>query len=666
MKTRLIVMLLAFVLLLFAGGAIAQEADSLQYPLVMSVKNPVADTIGLQVGTKLTVATPTVPAGYFSLDVFGNDTSDIDVRFLLHGYSTIARLSTSETMFNGTVIESILVDVGDSGDPTYTFTLQRNLVYSDGTPITAKDYVFALLLSASPQIEQLGATARSIEHLVGYEEFQRGDATHISGIRLLSDYVYSLTVKAEYLPYFYGLSLLEITPYPMRVIAPGCDILDDGNGAHIAASTDASAMDAAELGFAPGVFSAEMLAQTLLNPETGYVFNPRVTSGPYMLEAYDREADAISFVANPNFRGNYEGQKPHIEQIVFQYVANEDMYEALQSGKVGLINKVINGPTVAKLQELPECAVTVYPRTGLTYLALACEGGVTADLTVRQAIARCIDKPALIQDLLQSTYASPVHGYYGNGQWFASYVAMEDPELGIEAMDVQQELESLQVSFDIAGAKKLLSDGNWVYDAQGEAYEDGVRYRMEADGSLTPLIIRWAKPTDSAHTANVVQEHLEVAFVEIGIGLDITEMTFVEMLPYFYRKLPRTYDMFFLGSNFLDVYDPYYDYHTADRYHGSVNTSGLRDEELMNRAWILRSTPPADRQLYAQRWLSFQQRWIEMMPLVPLYSSLYSDFYTNTLRGYDPTLSKSWALVIPYAWIGEPPEEGLPSDTVGP
>ena len=55
-----------------------------------------------------------------------------------------------------------------------------------------------------------------------------------SGVRLIDERTFSVTVKAQYEPYFYELSYLSVYPYPIGVIAPGCEVRDDGEGAYIA------------------------------------------------------------------------------------------------------------------------------------------------------------------------------------------------------------------------------------------------------------------------------------------------------------------------------------------------------------------------------------------------------------------------------------------------
>lgn len=657
MKKTVAWLLLAAVL--FCGVGFAEETSTPDSLITFRGASFVEDPIGVQSGQTLTVASVTELSGYFSTDLWGNNTADLDVRGLLHGYSTVAWLRSSEMMFNGMAVAAVDVTADAEGNRTYTFTLMNDLVYSDGTPITAKDYVFSLLLCASSQVAQLGGQARGIEHFVGYEDYTTGKTHGISGIRLLGDDSFSLEVDAVYLPYFYGLSMVEVTPYPMHIIAPGCDILDDGTGAYIGMGTGTVAAANAQ-GYTPGVLSVEMLAATMLDPEDGYVFNPRVTSGPYTLESFDTETKVATFAINERYRGNYEGQKPHIGRIVYRPIRNEDMRDALTSGEVDLINKVVDGETVTGLLQLTaradaDYSMQGYPRSGLAYLGLACEEGVTADVAVRRAIAMCVDKDALVSDI--SPYALSVNGYYGMGQWFLNYTADADPDLGRAEIRVSDFVQTLAVAYNVEAAKAELQAAGWAYDENGGAYTQGTRYRREADGTLTPLVIRWAKSNDT-ETTNRIEAHIVGPFAEAGIDLQITEMPFAQMLRHFYRIEPRTYDMFFLASNFLDVFDPYFDYNTADIYQGTVNTSGLRDEHLIELARDVRSTPSTETYEYVSKWMAFQSYWVEVMPLVPLYSNVYFDFFSNDLQGYDVTVSTTWSYAIPYAWLGDAAEGG--------
>jgi ABC-type transport system substrate-binding protein len=277
---------------------------------------------------------------------------------------------------------------------------------------------------------------------------------------------------------------------------------------------------------------------------------------------------------------------------------------------------------------------------------------VTSSLLVRQAIARCVDKNELIQVGLKGTgFALPVHGYYGRGQWITGQVFPANEALGTEELSISNELWKLATPNDLEEAKRLLIVDGWTLNAQGEPYQtgDGIRYRNAGD-ALEALTIRWAKPENSQIT-DTLQRMLEKAFAQVGIGLEVTEMSFEQMLIHYFRMTDRTYDMFFLSSNFYYLFEPYYDFNTADIYQGTINVSGLQDETLMNLGLELMQTAAGDMRAYAQRWLAFQARWVEMMPMLPLYSSIYYDLHTVDVKDYTVTEQTSWVQAILYASV---------------
>ena len=59
----------------------------------------------------------------------------------------------------------------EDGSKTYTMTINDGLVWSDGSPITAKDYVFELLLENGPTMIEIGYPGANMNVYVGYEEY---------------------------------------------------------------------------------------------------------------------------------------------------------------------------------------------------------------------------------------------------------------------------------------------------------------------------------------------------------------------------------------------------------------------------------------------------------------------------------------------------------------
>ena len=639
--TLVIVMLCTSTAAYAIGLGDEEAAAEERLPTLYEVET-VEDLIGFQSGTEITVGVTTEMAGYFATDMWGNNAADMDVRALLHGYSTVAWIRTLGMALDGMPIDDIEIDDQlPGGGRRYTFMLNRNLVYNDGSALTAKDYLFSLLLSCSTVITEIGGMPKNFDNIAGYAAYRDGTAKAMSGLQLIDDYTFSMEIQPEYLPYFYGLAMLNITPYPMAVIAPGCDIIDDGEGAYLS-----------------GDFTAELLRKTLLDPETGYIFNPRVTSGPYQLENYDAQNHTATFTANPNYLGNFEGKKPHIEKITLAAVKNADMANRMASGEVSIAHKVVDQQAYLDLIALVQTGQIARPRnylrSGFAFLAFDCGQGPAASAAVRNAISQCIDKQAYVDSAFVRGLAVPVYGYYGLGQW----VLNGSVEVGDESLPIAQVLEQASAPASVENARALLLQDGWTLNAAGEVFVEGtdpIRYRETANG-LEALNIKWAKIKDSA-AADSIRDALEEPFRELGIGLEITEMTLSEMLPYYYRQKGKTYDMFNLASNFTYVFDPYYDFNTGDEYQGLVNTSGLKDESLMNLAWDLRRTEARDAESYQKKWLAFQQKWMELMPMVPLYSNVYFDFAAKNVQDYNVESFSTWSLAILYTYIQDEPVE---------
>ena len=89
-----------------------------------------------------------------------------------------------------------------------------------------------MLMQISPVIAELGGNPLRVDYIDGYAEYMAGEPV-LSGIRILGDSQIMITIRHEFLPFFYELGLLDCLPYPIQVIAPGCEVKDDGQGAYI-------------------------------------------------------------------------------------------------------------------------------------------------------------------------------------------------------------------------------------------------------------------------------------------------------------------------------------------------------------------------------------------------------------------------------------------------
>ena len=648
---KIVTILLALAMILSVipfAAAETNEAPATSDPAMpeVAVNRPVSEE-----PTHITIGNTTKVKGSFFTSYFGNNTSDIDVRTMIHGYSPVVWDNQIRFIEDPMVVQSITRTAGPEG-PVFTIRLQQDLVYNDGvTPITARDYVFSWLFTCSPELMVLGAETPKME-IVGFDAFHAGETKILRGVRLLDEYTFSIAIVSEYETYFYDYARLVINPYPIDVIAPGCTVRDDGNGAYL-----------------EGPFTAELLWKTILDPETGYASHPSLTSGPYTLVSYDAEAGTVEFAINPCYKGNFEGVKPVIDTVTLVPVLPEDMVQKLASGEVDVLNKCVDRSVIMEAMQLNGngFAMENYARVGYGFCAFSCEQGPQQFVAVRRAMNYAFDSEAFIRTVLGG-FGLPVYGYYGLGQWM--YMAAAG-SLRLDGMteEEQKEWDSLSLDvldpypLDLDEANRLLDEDGWVLNEKGEAYDaerDALRYKI-VNGELMPLSFRFALCKDNPSAATLVAMY-EETLPQIGARFEVEEVEFNELLADYYRDNgERRFDMNFMATNFVSTFDPYLVFLGREDMQGAVNTSGLVDEELVNLAFEMRSTEPGDMLTFEQRWLKMQERYNEILPTMPIYGNVYFDFHSDWLQNYRPNAEYSWPVAILYAFYGEPAVEEAPA-----
>ena len=416
---------------------------------------------------ELVVAHPTITKGDFFTEMFGNNTADIDVRALIHGYNLVNWDQNQGTyVFDPSVVRQ--AQVGWRGEyREYDLVIADNLKYSNGEPITAWDYAFSILLMMSPEIEEIGGKIYRAEHLAGYDDYIAArrkvmagealdpaeDIEYLSGVTVLSDYQLRIWLDPEFLPYFFETGLLMTVPYPIDVIAPGCKVVsgyedEEGNPVGIKIVNADGSGDT--------IYTADLLRKTILDPETGYNTFPSVVSGPYVINSWDGVTG--HFEINPEFKGawmvnnlpdgplyeawenvrargkvvqdiNADGTValdadgnpvelvlPSIEKIAFTVADNDTIIERMEAEEVHLVNKVTYRETVEK-GNASGLERQIYPRIGLSFLTFTYDWPTVHEMEVRQAIAWCMDRQDLTNRYCPNGMGLVMNGYFGLEQW---------------------------------------------------------------------------------------------------------------------------------------------------------------------------------------------------------------------------------------------------------
>ena len=558
---------------------------------------------------------------------FSTSETNYNMYDLIHGgYDTVVFSKEGEFQYNDTVVASHEETENEDGTKTYTVTINDGLVWSDGTPITAKDYVFAVLLENSDEMAGVdGYPCNTGYSYVGYDEWLDGSADAFAGVHLVDDMTYSLTVKAEELPYHYDITYATLRPRPLHVIAPECDVEDTENGATIT-----------------GDFTTELLQETINNVETGYRYNPKVTCGPYLFDNFDEASQQATLKANPEFVGDYRGVKPSIETLVIKTVSSDTMMNELESGSVDLLYSCSGGDTInagLDLVEEGKAADTTYMRNGYGKIQFDCSVFPTDSQNVRQAIAYCLDRNEFARQYTGG-YGSVVHSFYGLAQWeYQDSVEWINENLNTYEMNVEE-------------AKKLLEEDGWNLNADGTPYSGtGTRYK-DVDGELKPLVITWCN-SEGNPVSELLATMLPETMAEAGMELQATTTDFATLQNGILHAGDTMYNMYNLATGFATANSPWYYFSSDEAWMGNYNTNWIADEELNDAVMPLKSIPYEDSEAWLEAWQNFIKVWNEKLPDVPLYSDEYYDFHSTRVQGWENTATWGWQNAVLDAWVSE-------------
>lgn len=430
-------------------------------------------------------------SGKFRYAAFGGTNpgaADLDVQNLSTGLETVAITKEGGFEWNPTVVKSHEETMNEDGTRTYTVTIYDDLKLSDGTPVTVKNYVvFPMVFSSPVGVAAAGKDHQSGMTLEGFKTFNTYDGTEgsgtkeLAGLRMIDDYTYSITVSADYANYFYAISYAGLSAYDVSLWIGDADVKDDGNGVYF--TDDFYAKEGDKYVMADHIVTASQ------NTDTTYPY-----SGPYVVKSYDSADKSAVLELNPNFKGNYEGVKPTIAKVVYKKIVSSTQLEDLKAGTLDVIAGITGGDETNEALALADGSdgkyvYTHYSRAGYGKLGFRADYGPAQFTEVRQAIAYCMDRAKFAKDFTGG-YGGVVDGPYYSGSWM--YKA---------AVDQGMILNAYATSVD--SAIEVLTEGGWVYDAEGNDYVEGVRYKKIPGDIATENDINY-KSKDGAYVTTKV------------------------------------------------------------------------------------------------------------------------------------------------------------------
>lgn len=473
------------------------KIDRLQTSPYWSVTDAIVGAKVVSGDNSVILGSSTELSGAFRNASFGKSapgSADLAVQTLTSGYSTVV---TDEKGLYTWADESILTsrEERENGDGTKTFTMQiaNDLTFSDGTPIRAENYLVEVLAGSSKVMKEAGGGEAAGLTLTGYEAFNayegEGEPVPFSGVRLLDEYTFSVTVKEVYADYYYALRYGAFTPLPTALYCGEYKVKDDGKGAYI---------------------EKDFYNKTEKNGVTSYAMSDTITknlanisasafpySGPYLVESYDAATRVATLKRNARYKGDHRG-KPTIERISYVKIIPETQLDQLKKGRVDVLASVTGGEeTKAALAVVDNVKFkeTHYDRAGYGKLAFRCDFGPTQFAEVRRAILHTIDREEFAQTFTGG-YGSVVHAPYHAGS--DAYLAVKD------------KLRLNKYEYSVEKAKEELKKGGWTYNADGGAYDEskgGVRYKKLTGYEKTYNNLTFAATDNKYRTVKVDGEY---------------------------------------------------------------------------------------------------------------------------------------------------------------
>ncbi len=651
---------------------------------------------------KVIVGNVTELGGDFRWPGFGGSSAgaaDQDINGLITGYSTMETNQGGAYVWNETVVKSHTEVEDADGNLVVTIEVNPGLKFSDGTEIKAVNYLAYVLAFSTPVSVGAGHTGISGQAFVGFEDFNayEGGATPVpfKGVRLLGDYSFSFTVAApDFYPYYFAYTYGAVTPYPLDlVLGEGVEVKDDGAGAYL---TEAWYAKAADGTYAKAAHLAEARYDV-----TKYAF-----SGPYVISEWDDSKKECTLTINPEFQGNFEGQKPSIETIVYVKIISETQLDQFKTGAVDILAGITGGAdTEAALAVVNESngafAETHYQRAGYGKVQFDCDFGPAMFASVRKAIAYVLNTSEFAQ-AYTGGYGTAVYGPYSPD--FDMWKAVKD------------DIQLIEYAFSVENAKQTLIDDGWVYNSKGEAFvegqtgvdavrykkltadeaavldgvnktyasvenTDGVEYKtVEINGEYyLPLVINWFGTTNNEVTEMLAARLVNTDNVKaLGMVVRSTVGDFNPLLAEIYRDpsmgyggTPRysmynlatgwnsaiydysynwSHDPAYFGYSVNKLYDEYdvaFPYYKADGSHEKLSyadaVAASGDKLGMDYISFAMVYDAVTEEEYNQWWQAYIERWNELMPDIPLYSNYYFDIYNAKIENF--STSPFWSPV---------------------
>ncbi|MFC7465139.1 ABC transporter substrate-binding protein [Brachybacterium sp. GCM10030252] len=256
----------------------------------------------------------------------------------------------------GKVENEMAESIESEDNQTWTITLKADQKFSDGTPLTAKNYVDAWNFGANATNAQLSNSF--FEPIEGYDEVSADDATE------------DMTMS--------GLEVVDDTTFTVKLVSPQSDF-------------------PSRLGYT----AYSPLPESAFEDMEAFGEKP-VGNGPYMVDTWTHDSEIV-LVPNPEYAGARPAQNAGVTFVI--YADNDTMYNDLQSGAVDVTDQIPDSALESFEDELGDRAVNA---PGAVFQSFTIPNydpqfqGEVGKLR-RKAISYAIDRDSICENLFFGT-----------------------------------------------------------------------------------------------------------------------------------------------------------------------------------------------------------------------------------------------------------------------
>ena len=376
------------------GSESGGTTKDLSKPERIEASNPSALPDAAKNRTDTLIVGTTDPKGEF-VPIYSSTLYDLWVNNLIFD-GLISNNEKGEPVPN--VAESY--EVSEDGK-TYTFKLNKGIKFTNGQELTAKDVAFTFTSICDPGYD--GPRMDAVNNLVGYEEYNKGDAKSVEGIKVIDDYTISFTNK--------------------NVDAAGIWNFSYG------------IMPESVYGFEKGNFQA--VKDKLLEP---------VGSGAYKFVHF-KPGQEVKFEKNPDY---WKGE-PKIPYIVMKVTNAQTLLQELMAGTVDIDRVGAKPENIDPLKQAGFLNLDLYMKNGYGYIGLNYGSDKVKDPKVRQALLYGLNREGFMQSY-----------YQGYGQVYNSHILPTSWAYNPDVPKYEYNPEKANQLLDEAGWKD--TNGNGVRD----------------------------------------------------------------------------------------------------------------------------------------------------------------------------------------------------------